>query len=443
MANQNNFVVKNGLTVGSTQVIDGSTNITTTGVTINTVNVASALVYSSTTANAAYITANAAFAKANTGAGGSVVLTQLNSNKLTTATGGQTVFVTPTYTPGANQLSVFVDGVAQALTTDYTETSSTSITFGTGLAAGDLVYVQVSGYVSGNVTPAVVSSLFSNTTATAGQTVFTTPSYITGANQVSVFINGVAQLPTYDYTESSNTTITLTSGATAGDVVMTRVFNGYLANVTISTANLVGTISNSQLANSSVTVTAGTGLSGGGAAALGGSVTLTNSGVTSLTGTSNQVTASASSGAVTLSLPQSIATTSNVQFGSFGVGTVASGTTGEIRATNNITAYYSSDRKFKTDISDIPNATATVQAIGGKMFSWTQDYIDSHGGEDGYFVQKDDFGVIAQDVQAVFPQAVRTRPDGSLAVDYPKLSALAFAAIKELADRVTQLEGNK
>ncbi|NCX05994.1 MAG: hypothetical protein EBW68_09480, partial [Actinobacteria bacterium] len=41
----------------------------------------------------------------------------------------------------------------------------------------------------------------------------------------------------------------------------------------------------------------------------------THSGVTSITGTSNQVIASASSGSVTLSLPQSIATTSTPTFG--------------------------------------------------------------------------------------------------------------------------------
>jgi hypothetical protein len=56
-------------------------------------------------------------------------------------------------------------------------------------------------------------------------------------------------------------------------------------------------------------------------------------------------------------------------------------------------------------------------------------------------VSKSDFGVIAQDVQTVFPQAVRTRDDGSLAVDYEKLSALAFAAIVELKSRVEKLEG--
>jgi len=125
---------------------------------------------------------------------------------------------------------------------------------------------------------------------------------------------------------------------------------------------------------------------------------------------------------------------------SLGVGTPASGTTGEIRATNNITAYYSSDIKFKENVRDIPDALATVNAIGGKLFDWKDDYIESKGGADGYFVQKADFGVVAQDVQKVFPIAVRTREDGSLAVDYEKLGALAFAALVELTKRVEALE---
>jgi hypothetical protein len=133
-------------------------------------------------------------------------------------------------------------------------------------------------------------------------------------------------------------------------------------------------------------------------------------------------------------------TSASYQVGSFGVGTAASGTTGEIRATNNITAYYSSDAKFKENVRIIDDATAKVVAIGGKYFDWTDAYIAEHGGEDGYFIQKADFGVIAQDVQAVFSQAVRIRPDGSLAVDYEKLSALAFAAIVELAKRIEVLE---
>ena len=131
----------------------------------------------------------------------------------------------------------------------------------------------------------------------------------------------------------------------------------------------------------------------------------------------------------------------DVQVDSLGVATAASGTSGEIRATNNVTAFYSSDRKFKENIKPIEDALNKVTAIGGKTFDWTDAYIKEHGGEDGYFITKSDFGVIAQDVQTVFPQAVRTRDDGSLAVDYEKLSALAFAAIAELTSRVEKLEG--
>jgi hypothetical protein len=133
--------------------------------------------------------------------------------------------------------------------------------------------------------------------------------------------------------------------------------------------------------------------------------------------------------------------------GSLGVGTPASGTTGEIRATNNVTAYYSSDKKFKENIRPIDSALDKVSYIGGKYFDWTGEYIDSHGGEDGYFIRKSDFGVIAQDVEEAFPLGVRLRGDGSLAVDYEKLCALAFQAIIELKEELNnlkaQIDGNK
>lgn len=146
------------------------------------------------------------------------------------------------------------------------------------------------------------------------------------------------------------------------------------------------------------------------------------------------------SGNISISIPQAVGTSSSVQFGSFGVGTAASGTTGEIRATNNVTGYYSSDARLKENVQDIQNATDIVKAVGGKTFDWKDSYITEHGGEDGYFVRKNDFGVIAQDLQAVFPLAVRTREDGTLAVDYEKLCAVAFQAIKELSERLEKLE---
>lgn len=105
-----------------------------------------------------------------------------------------------------------------------------------------------------------------------------------------------------------------------------------------------------------------------------------------------------------------------------------------------VTAFLSSDKKFKENISDIPNALSNVMFIGGKLFDWTDEYINAKGGEDGYLIQKSDFGVIAQDVQEVFPRATRTKKDGSLVVDYEKLCSLAFAAIKELKQEVDDLK---
>ena len=66
-------------------------------------------------------------------------------------------------------------------------------------------------------------------------------------------------------------------------------------------------------------------------------------------------------------------------------------------------------------------------------------HLQARGGEDGLFVRKADFGVIAQDVEQVFPLAVRMRSDGFLAVDYAKLAALAFQAIAELKHEVNGL----
>lgn len=67
-----------------------------------------------------------------------------------------------------------------------------------------------------------------------------------------------------------------------------------------------GSVDNSELANSTFSLSYGTGLSGDASVALGGTLNLQNTGVTSVSGTANQVNVSGSSGAVTFSLPQNI-----------------------------------------------------------------------------------------------------------------------------------------
>jgi hypothetical protein len=70
-----------------------------------------------------------------------------------------------------------------------------------------------------------------------------------------------------------------------------------------------------------LTFVAGSGISLS-AASTSDTITIDNSGVLSITGTTDQITASASTGAVTLSLPQSIATTSSPSFAGLTVGSV-------------------------------------------------------------------------------------------------------------------------
>ena len=138
-------------------------------------------------------------------------------------------------------------------------------------------------------------------------------------------------------------------------------------------------------------------------------------------------------------LSSSFSTTSDVQFDSLGIGTPASGVTGEIRATNDITAFYSSDINLKENIVNIENALDKVKQIRGVEFDWTQEYIDTRGGEDDYFLRKRDTGVIAQEVEEVLPEVVATRPDGTKAVKYDRMVGLLIEAIKEQQQQIENL----
>ncbi len=67
--------------------------------------------------------------------------TQVAQTEKQIASAAQTVFnlATITYTPGVGNLYVFVNGVKQVLTDDYTETDLNTVTFASGLADGDVV----------------------------------------------------------------------------------------------------------------------------------------------------------------------------------------------------------------------------------------------------------------------------------------------------------------
>ena len=103
---------------------------------------------------------------------------------------------------------------------------------------------------------------------------------------------------------------------------------------------------------------------------------------------------------------------------------VASGgvnVTGDMVASGNVTAY--SDAKLKTDISSIDNALDIVGKLRGVNYKWL-----SNG--------QADIGVIAQEVEEVVPEVVKTSEDGTKSVDYGRLVSILINAVNELKEEI-------
>jgi hypothetical protein len=129
-------------------------------------------------------------------------------------------------------------------------------------------------------------------------------------------------------------------------------------------------------------------------------------------------------------------TSQNSQFNSIGVGTAGSGTAGEIRATNNITAYYS-DIRLKTKVGDITDPLAKVRQIETMLYHANETAVEL-----GYDASVIEVGLSAQSVQAVQPEAVAPAPidDKYLTVRYERLVPLLLESVKALEDRIIELE---
>ncbi len=225
-------------------------------------------------------------------------------------------------------------------------------------------------------------------------------------------------------------------------------------------------------------LTGGTGISVSG-------TTITNTGVTSLAGTANQVTVSASTGGVTLSLPQNIHTGATPTFStitttdvvkasngfqttayvsnsrnriwSFGnadgyglsyfQGTAGRGSSdsigfhfgtasdaasqfvmqsnGTFIATGELTAY--SDAKVKTNVKTIENALDIVTKMRGVTFDRIQD-------------GKASVGVIAQEVKEVLPQVVNYDEQADIhSVAYGNIVGVLIEAIKAQQVQIAEL----
>jgi hypothetical protein len=94
---------------------------------------------------------------------------------------------------------------------------------------------------------------------------------------------------------------------------------------------------------------------------------------------------------------------------------------------------YSSDSRMKDNQEPIKNALEDISKLNGTRFIW------NHKGPQP-LINKLDMGVIAQDVEKVYPELVTTRDNGDLGVNYNGLIPVLIEAVKELKGTVDKFK---
>ena len=123
-----------------------------------------------------------------------------------------------------------------------------------------------------------------------------------------------------------------------------------------------------------------------------------------------------------------VATDIKYEGGNVGIGGAASSTDrlkvhGDILATANVTAY--SDRRLKSDIVKIKDALNKIDKLNGYTYTMND---------------KRSTGLIAQEVLEVLPEAVEGSEETTYALAYGNLASIFVEAIKELREKVLDLE---
>jgi len=225
------------------------------------------------------------------------------------------------------------------------------------------------------------------------------------------------------------------------------------------------------------TVSAGSGLTGGGTVTTSGTTTLNVGAGTGISVSADAVAlATAGAGAATYS--SGISTITIDAYGRVtsvtgsagyttavgditgvavsGSGLSGGGTSGSVTITSNATTaatantiayrdasaniyandfYATSDMRLKTDVAVIENPLNKLAYLDGFNYRWNELATNP----DKETVQ---VGVSAQQVEGLFPHIVNTNEDGYKTVAYDKLVPLLIEAVKELHEKVKLLEGN-
>jgi hypothetical protein len=378
----------------------------------------------------------------------------------------------------AGNLSGTIPSAVLANSTHYIGTTAVTLNRASAnLGLTGITSLAMPGATSGTITltpaatagtTAITVPATAGTLVTTGDTGTVTNTMLAGsisnanlANS-SVTVNGTA------ISLGSSGTVTAAAGTLTGTTLNATVVNSSLTSVgTLSSLAVTGTTTQTGAFNlagaaSPLQVQGSAGTSGqvltsAGAGATptwgaAGSGTVTSVSVVTANGVSGTVATATTTPAITLTLgaitPSSVTATGVVTGSAFvpsgssvpsnGMYLSAANTlnwstattlamtlssAGALTVVNDITAF--SDSRLKNNIETITNALNKVEAVRGVTYTRT-DSDDK---------QKRHTGVIAQEIEAVLPEAVHINADGIRSVAYGNMMGLLIEAVKELSSQ--------
>jgi hypothetical protein len=100
-----------------------------------------------------------------------------------------------------------------------------------------------------------------------------------------------------------------------------------------------------------------------------------------------------------------------------------------------------SDKRMKTDLVVIPEPLEKIKALRGYTYQWNNAGSGGGGAAAQELSQlKRETGLIAQELEGVFPEAVYEDPNGMKAINYGHLAGLFVESLRAIVERLERLE---